>query len=115
SSNAETCANCHIMRDQYDGWNRSSHKSVAKCVDCHLPHDVIGKWAIKGLNGLRHSYYFTTGDFEEPIRITKFDADIVQENCVRCHQTVTSMVITNPEGEAVRCVTCHGNVGHGGR
>lgn len=115
SNDAETCVNCHIMREQYDRWNHSSHKAVAVCNDCHTPHNFIGKWAVKGINGFRHSYAFTTGNFEEPIRITQFNADIVQENCVRCHETAVSLMITNPQGEAVRCVSCHGNVGHGTR
>jgi cytochrome c nitrite reductase small subunit len=115
SSDAETCVNCHVMRDQYDRWNHSSHKAVAKCNDCHTPHTFLGKWGVKALNGMRHSYAFTTGDFEEPIRITEFNADIVQENCVRCHTTVTSMMVASPDGEEARCVSCHGNVGHGNR
>ena len=34
------CANCHVMNEQYDGWTKSSHRSVAVCNDCHVPHDV---------------------------------------------------------------------------
>jgi cytochrome c nitrite reductase small subunit len=30
--------NCHIMRDQFEGWSHSSHKAVAACNDCHTPH-----------------------------------------------------------------------------
>lgn len=29
------CVNCHIMSDQYTAWNKSSHRSVAVCNDCH--------------------------------------------------------------------------------
>lgn len=108
-----TCVNCHVMRDQFDGWNHSSHREVATCNDCHTPHTVVRKWFVKALNGFHHSYAFTTGDFEEPIRITDFNADVVQENCVTCHRDVTSMMVTDPHGEEARCVSCHGNVGHG--
>ena len=31
------CANCHVMEEQYAGWSRSSHRSVAVCNDCHTP------------------------------------------------------------------------------
>ena len=31
------CANCHVMNEQYDGWIKSSHRSVAVCNDCHVP------------------------------------------------------------------------------
>jgi formate-dependent nitrite reductase cytochrome c552 subunit len=30
------CANCHVVKDQYDGWLKSSHRAVAVCSDCHI-------------------------------------------------------------------------------
>ena len=27
---SKTCANCHIMRDQYDGWQKASHHARAR-------------------------------------------------------------------------------------
>ena len=62
------CANCHVMNEQYDGWIKSSHRSVAVCNDCHVPHSLVAKYATKASNGFWHSYYFTTGTFPEPIR-----------------------------------------------
>jgi len=60
------CANCHVMNDQYDGWLKSSHRAVAVCNDCHVPHDLVGKYKTKGENGFWHSYYFTTQSFARP-------------------------------------------------
>src|SRR5688572_17989710 len=40
TNNPAACANCHIMNDQYDGWIKSSHRSVAGCNDCHTPHSL---------------------------------------------------------------------------
>ena len=37
------CANCHVMNEQYDGWIKSSHRSVAVCNDCHVPHSFVGQ------------------------------------------------------------------------
>ena len=54
------CANCHVMNEQYDGWIKSSHRSVAVCNDCHVPHALVAKYATKASNGFWHSYYFTT-------------------------------------------------------
>ena len=62
------------MREQFDGWQRSSHRSVAVCNDCHAPHDFIGKYMTKGTNGFWHSFYFTTGRFPDPIQITPRNA-----------------------------------------
>src|SRR6186713_2331304 len=64
------CANCHIMREQFEGWSKGSHKNVAVCNDCHTPHNLFGKYYTKARNGFWHSYYFTTGNFPEPIQIT---------------------------------------------
>jgi cytochrome c nitrite reductase small subunit len=35
TNNPASCANCHIMNEQYDGWLKSSHRAVATCNDCH--------------------------------------------------------------------------------
>jgi hypothetical protein len=43
------------MQPQYDSWSRSAHHHVAGCVDCHLPHDFIGKYYTKAEHGYRHS------------------------------------------------------------
>src|SRR5688572_10572428 len=32
-----TCANCHVMREHYAAWQKSSHHAVAACNDCHAP------------------------------------------------------------------------------
>jgi cytochrome c nitrite reductase small subunit len=45
------CANCHVMNEQYDGWIKSSHRSVAVCNDCHVPDGVVAKYATKASNG----------------------------------------------------------------
>jgi hypothetical protein len=28
----KACVNCHILRPQYDGWSKSSHRAVAVCT-----------------------------------------------------------------------------------
>ena len=30
----KACVNCHIMRPQFDAWQKSSHHAVAVCVEC---------------------------------------------------------------------------------
>ena len=114
SDNPNACVNCHVMEEQYDAWNRSSHKAVATCNDCHTPHDFPEKYIVKGLNGWNHSVAFTTGDFPDPIRIRSFNADIVLENCVACHETMTSNLHRSEPESTLDCVACHENIGHGG-
>jgi len=113
SPDARACANCHIMRDQYEGWVRSTHHAAATCNDCHTPHDVVGKYTTKARNGFWHSLYFTTGDFHEPIRIKPHNRDVVEHNCRACHQTlVAAMSAGHPDSHDLSCVRCHGSVGH---
>ena len=61
------CTNCHVMQAQYDAWMKSSHHSAATCNDCHTPHNIVGKYAVKANNGFWHSFYFTTGRYPDVI------------------------------------------------
>ena len=114
-SESKTCANCHIMRDQYDGWQKASHHTAATCNDCHVPHGFIPKYLTKGENGFEHSKAFTLQDFHEPIIIKPKSARIVQKNCIRCHGDLVSDMLSDDRGseETFKCVHCHDRVGHG--
>jgi cytochrome c nitrite reductase small subunit len=116
SSDSKVCANCHIMNAQYDSWQKSSHHAVAGCVDCHLPHDFVGKWTAKALNGWHHSKGFTLQDFEEPIHIKPGNSRILQNNCLACHGAlVHEAAAETGRTDEFTCVHCHSSVGHGER
>lgn len=107
------CVNCHIMREQFDGWNHGSHHAVATCNDCHAPHNLLGKYATKGINGFRHSLAFTTGRFHEPIQITKFNERITEGACRTCHAEIVQAIDAPHRGsENLSCIRCHASVGH---
>jgi cytochrome c nitrite reductase small subunit len=115
STDPKACVNCHIMRAQYDGWQKASHHTAAVCVDCHLPHEFLPKYLAKAENGFRHSKEFTAQTFEEPITIKARGKEILQANCIRCHEDmVNKLNMGSPDGPGlVECVHCHANVGHG--
>lgn len=115
STDPEACVNCHIMRPQYDSWLKASHHGVARCVDCHLPHDVVGKYLAKAENGWNHSKGFTLQDFPEPIVITEGNREILQENCLHCHHDLVHDLVggATTSEQAVDCIHCHRTVGHG--
>jgi cytochrome c nitrite reductase small subunit len=115
STDPRACVNCHIMRPQYDSWQKSSHHTVAVCIDCHLPHDLIGKYIAKIENGYRHSEKFTTGNFAQPILVQARGREILQANCVACHDDLAHQMLAGPRGAEVQCVHCHVSVGHGER
>ena len=111
----QACVNCHVMRDQYESWNHSSHRTWATCNDCHMPAAKIDGLYTKALNGWNHSVKFTTGDFPEPIVINERNRRIALENCIRCHGIMVSeMHIEHADTGSYRCIECHGNVGHQG-
>lgn len=113
TSDPAACMNCHIMKEQFDGWSRSSHHQVAACNDCHAPHNLIGKYATKAENGFWHSYAFTTGRFHEPIQITERNRRVTENACRHCHADVVQ-AIDGPhrKGQELSCIPCHRSVGH---
>lgn len=117
SADPRACVNCHIMRPQYDGWQKASHHTAATCVDCHLPASFVPKYVAKARNGWHHSKGFTLQDFDEPISIKPPNAAILQANCVRCHAPLVEGLAPGPHGarEGLSCVHCHASVGHGQR
>jgi cytochrome c nitrite reductase small subunit len=117
STNPQACVNCHIMRPQFDAWQRSSHHAVAKCIDCHLPHAIVPKYLAKAENGYRHGKKFTTQRFDEPIVVQAAGRAILQDNCVRCHEPLVHTIAAGPRGplDQLTCTHCHAGVGHGER
>jgi len=124
SDDPKICISCHIMNEQFDGWQHGSHHAVAVCNDCHLPHTgLVAKLYVKALNGWNHSKAFTLQNFAEPIRIKPGNAVVLEENCIRCHGPVVDTITahgtlgvpTDPTWKAdlYGCVRCHQAVGHG--
>jgi cytochrome c nitrite reductase small subunit len=108
------CANCHVMQSHYDGWLKSSHRSVATCNDCHTPPGLVPKYATKASNGFWHSFAFTTGRFPDPLRIKPRNHDVTEQACRKCHaDVVVAMDGPSLHGQtALSCVRCHSSVGH---
>ena len=94
------CINCHVMNTAYDTWSHSAHREVTTCNSCHVPHEnFIKKYIFKGLDGFRHSYVFTTRTEPQVLRISDRGADVVQRNCINCHQDklLTHGTVVNQE------------------
>ncbi len=121
SDDPETCINCHVMYPQYASWAKSSHRETATCAECHVPQDnVFSKYYVKGTDGARHAYVFTSRTEPQVIRIKQRGINVVQENCIRCHQDLVEMTriieVTGTnyqEGRGSRCWDCHRDVPHG--
>jgi len=112
SNDPQGCANCHVMEDNYSAWLTSSHHTVATCNDCHAPHDLLGKYAIKATNGFFHSLAFTTGGFPDVIQIRGYNERVTEGACKYCHAELTSSIIGVHSGRDISCIKCHSGVGH---
>jgi len=110
---AKACDNCHVMNEQYAGWMKSPHRSVAQCADCHMPSNLAGKYAVKAWDGFWHSYYFTANTYPDHIQITKLGRRVVEGQCRSCHRAIVENITAHGgrEGE-VSCIRCHWDAGH---
>ena len=135
TNDPSACANCHIMSEHFAAWQKGSHKS-ASCNDCHTPHNFLGKYVTKARNGFWHSFYFTTGRYPDPLRITERNRQVTEGTCRYCHQPVVDAIepslasarLAKPDvvhagaallargsGQSDReisCIRCHKYVGH---
>ena len=80
------CVNCHIMAPYYDTWQHSSHARNTTCNDCHVPHDnIVKKYFFKGKDGMGHVFAFLTRSEHDAIFAKDESAEVIMENCIRCH------------------------------
>src|SRR5687767_14529816 len=129
------CANCHIMSEHFSAWQKGSHRTVT-CNDCHTPHNMVGKYVTKARNGFWHSFYFTTGRFPDPLRITEGNREVTEETCRYCHGDIVDAIdppnrhttgaptprmssdsarasaSPGTAAEELSCIRCHRYVGH---
>lgn len=121
SDDPKTCINCHVMFPQYATWMHSSHRESATCNDCHVPHDnILRTYLFKAQDGLRHASIFTARAEPQVIQIRQAGINVVQENCIRCHKELISMVSivevtgeNHKTGHGARCWDCHRETPHG--
>jgi len=113
SDKAEFCATCHIMSDAKLSYEATPGHSDVTCGGCHAPNNnIASKLVFKGTTGMGHLYYNTVAKekIEMPIRATEKSLELLQDNCVRCHENVMADVNHGPKDS---CISCHQHVGHG--
>lgn len=121
SDDPQACVNCHIMAPQYITWTHSSHREVAHCNDCHVPHNnLANKYFFKAKDGLYHASVFTMRGEPEVIRALPPSIEVIQNNCIRCHQDqvtdakLEAFVADHTANRTDRtCWECHRDVPHG--
>ncbi len=107
------CANCHVMKETFASWEKSSHHAVAVCNDCHTPPGLFSKYAEKTRAGLFDSVAFTSGRYSDPITISEKSVRIAERACRKCHAAfLASVDRTHADSDEMSCVSCHRSAGH---
>ena len=115
-SDPATCNNCHVMDAQYENYYHSRHEAWATCSDCHLPHgNIVSYYLEKGRSGMHDVYIFSTGQTPDVIRATASSKEIIQENCIHCHEGTVDAMLASTQALDRNCWDCHRDVAHGQR
>ncbi len=109
------CNNCHVMDTAYESWYHGGHARWATCNDCHTPHELIPKYMTKTEAGFRHVTAFVFGDIPPAIRTRDSSKEVIQQNCIHCHQATVEDVVNGSMKFDTYCFECHRHVAHGVR
>jgi cytochrome c nitrite reductase small subunit len=120
TNDPSACVNCHIMAPYYATWNHGSHREVATCNDCHVPHNnFINAYYFKAKDGLRHATIFSLRREPQVIFIREPGRRVVNDNCIKCHQKTISLICDELCGYDIKdnkertCWECHSEIPHG--
>lgn len=105
---SENCIGCHAMESQYEAWMHSGAHRRKDCVECHLPNEnkfVHYLW--KSIDGLKDLIVFHSGQVPERIMISSHGRKVLQNNCIRCHETTVMAIETDRQ-----CWSCHKRISH---
>ncbi|MEW6428499.1 MAG: cytochrome c nitrite reductase small subunit [Thermodesulfobacteriota bacterium] len=102
------CAGCHVMESEYEAWSHAGAHRREMCVDCHLPNDnTLLHYTWKSIDGLKDVAVFYSGRVPERITISEHGRKVVQQNCLRCHETTVMHI----DQERI-CWDCHRRISH---
>lgn len=113
-SQDSVCKRCH-NGDLVNNVNKSTHREVA-CISCHSGPGIDG-YAVRFFDYMRWVSKFSFSDNNK-----RYDAQVANGSCLRCHKNVVKEVVTEWGVKARhvdfleaggRCVDCHNAVAHG--
>lgn len=106
------CGSCHAMDEQFNTYSHSAHRLGASCGDCHIPHSLVYGGAFKAYTGTRDLLAVTTNTVPTEIRVTEMSKDVMQENCLRCHEDVMGEIGDTSLDGGKFCFDCHRSSPH---
>lgn len=103
------CIKCHIVKPEYFDQIKGGLHNNLKCIECHLPYDYkIHFYARKVIDGIKDLIVFYTGLTPEKIYASSKTKEIIQKNCIRCHQQMISQINISER----KCWSCHRRITH---
>ncbi len=110
SESPEFCAGCHVMEAEYDAWSHAGAHRRQACVACHLPnHNMAVHYVWKSIDGMKDTLAFYSGRVPERIEISGHGQEVVQRNCIRCHESTVAHI-----DQERLCWQCHRRITHRG-
>ncbi len=109
----EFCGSCHVMQPQVDTYTHSAHKINATCGDCHVPHSLVRGAFNKAWTGTIDMIGVIRNKDPYEIKASDHAKDIIQENCVRCHEGLLNQIGDTMTDGGKYCFDCHRNTPHG--
>ena len=109
------CGNCHSMEFEAATFAESTHRNL-ECTECHLPHENLAVYfAEKGRTGLVDMYHETLRDYPAHIKLSSDARQMVNKNCLRCHESTMGEVRLTAEDKDTGgdCLKCHSRIAHG--
>ena len=102
------CASCHVMEGQFTAWSHAGAHRRIRCVDCHLPNGgPFAHYLWKSIDGMKDVLFFHSGHVPERITLSSHGTQVVQTNCIRCHEETVSRMDTTRQ-----CWKCHRQLQH---
>lgn len=102
------CAGCHVMEENFESWAHAGAHRRIRCTDCHLPNENLPvHYLWKSIDGMKDVIFFYSGNVPELIKLTNHGAEVMQKNCIKCHETTVELIDQNR-----KCWECHRRLMH---
>ncbi len=107
TSHPKFCASCHLIKEEYESWKKSTHSKVT-CLSCHNEPGALS-YLIGKVKGAGNFLAYIVRNFKKPV------AYVSNSSCLSCHKkilskmTVSKVRISHQEiiKAGASCVDCH--------